>query len=319
MRVFVTGATGFAGSWLVDSLLADGDEVWAMTRKAAGHDAFFGRPNIHRVCADLLDTEAVTKGICDAKPDIIYHLAGQPYPGRSWDIPHETFSLNVSGVATVLDAAVEAGKPRVVVVTSADIYGKVRAQQLPLTEKSKPKPRHPYGVSKMAAGELVRVYAQRYDLPVVEARPFNHIGPRQSLGFVVPDFASQVVSIRLGVKEPHMMVGNLSAERDFTDVRDVVQAYRNVAEHGRPGKAYLICSGQPVSIQTILNILLEINGIDPRVEYDPARMRPSDVPVLYGSFARLREETRWSPQYHLRDTLKDVVIEWEAKILQDEA
>lgn len=315
MRVFVTGATGFAGSWLVDSLLADGDEVWAMTRKAAGHSAFFDRPNIHRVCANLLDTETVSEQICAARPDIIYHLAGQPYPGRSWQIPQETFALNVSGVATVLDAAVKANKPRVVVVTSADIYGKVRPKQLPLTEKSKPKPRHPYGISKMAAGALVHVYAQRYGLPVVEARPFNHIGTRQSLGFVVPDFASQIVGIRLGLKEPHMMVGNLSAERDFTDVRDVVRAYRAVAEHGRPGRAYLICSGQPVSIQTILNILLEMNNVSPQIEHDPARMRPSDVPILYGSSARLQQETGWSPQHPLRDTLQNVVVEWEKKLL----
>ncbi len=314
MRIFVTGGTGFVGSWLVDSLLADGHDVWVMTRSTAGHEAFFNRPRLHRVCADLLDVDAIKAGVAACRPDVIYHLAGQPYPFRSWDDPQGTLAVNAGGTASVLQAAVAVGRPRVVVVTSADMYGKVRAEQLPLTERSKPKPRHPYGISKVAAGELVRIYADRYDLPVVEARPFNHIGPRQRLGFVVTDFASQIVSIRLGLAKPHMMVGNLSAERDFTDVRDVVRAYRLLAEKGKPGNAYLVCSSQPVSIQTILNILLEINGIDPRVEYDPARMRPSDVPILYGSFAKLREQCGWQPDIHLRDTLRDVTAEWEARL-----
>jgi GDP-4-dehydro-6-deoxy-D-mannose reductase len=197
-----------------------------------------------------------------------------------------------------------------VVVTSADIYGVIRADDLPLTEATEPRPRHPYGVSKWAAGQLVRLYADRYGLPVVEARPFNHIGPRQAKGFVVPDFASQLAAIKLGKQPARMLVGNLSAERDFTDVRDVVRGYRALGESGEPGEAYIICTGTAVSIHWVLMTLLDIAGIDVSIEYDSARMRPSDTPCLYGDYAKLRHDTGWQPQIHLRQSLQDAFADW---------
>ena len=144
----------------------------------------------------------------------------------------------------------------------------------------------------MAAGQLVSVYRQRYGLPVVEARPFNHIGPRQAPGFVVPDFAGQLAAIRLGRQSPEMRVGNLESQRDFTDVRDVVRAYNLLAEGGEPGEAYLICSGQPVSIRTVLDELLALAGREVAVVIDPARMKPSDTPCIYGSYAKLHAQHR---------------------------
>lgn len=310
MRVFVTGATGFAGSHLVEQLLANGDEVWGLIHHATSHQAIPSAPNFRVVEGDLLDLKGVRGAIEACQPDVIYHLAGQAYPARSWNNPSLTLAINTGGTANILDAAVRVGGARVLVVTSADIYGKVRPNQLPLTERSHPKPRHPYGISKWAAGQLVRVYADRYELPVVEARPFNHIGPRQALGFVVPDFASQVTAIRLGLRERVLRVGNLSAQRDFTDVRDVVAAYQKLANCGKRGEAYLICSGQPVAIHTLLNILLEINEVEAEVEYDPERMRPSDVPLLYGSHTKITGDVGWKPQIHLRQSLGDVSAEW---------
>ena len=251
----------------------------------------------------------------DIRPDVIFHLAGQASPSRSWQIPASTFTVNTVGTINVLEAARQVGEPRVIIVSSADVYGVVKTSQLPLTERSKPKPRHPYGISKFAAGLLAPIYWQRYKLPVIEARPFNHVGPRQALGFVVPDFASQVARVKLGLTPTRLHVGNLDAQRDFTDVRDVARAYRLLAEKGRPGEEYLICSGQPVSIHYLLSTLVELAGITVDIEYDPKRMRPSDTPCLYGSFRKLHSDTGWQPQIHLRQALEDALNEWLEKLV----
>lgn len=314
MRVFITGATGFAGSHLVDQLLADGHDIVALVHGESGHQDLPDNPRVTAVPGNLLEPDTVKTAIGDARPDVIYHLAGQAYPALSWRRPALTLAINTGGTANVLDAAVAAGRPRVVVVTSAEIYGLVTDAALPLTEASPPEPRHPYGVSKLAAGQLVAVYAQRYGLPAVEARPFNHIGPRQALGFVVPDFASQLAAIKLGRQPAVMSVGNLDAQRDFSDVRDVAAAYLALAERGEPGQAYLICSGQPVSIHYLLSTLSELAGIDVEIVYDPERMRPSDVPCLYGSYGKLERQTGWRPRIHLRQSLADVLQEWIARL-----
>lgn len=313
MRVFITGATGFAGSHLVDHLLATGHAVFALVHKDTSHQALPEDGRVTAVPGDLLDGETLKTAVAAAAPDVIYHLAGQAYPALSWQKPAFTLAINTGGTANVLDAAVAYGRPRVVVVTSAEIYGQINAQMLPLTEATPPQPRHPYGVSKLAAGQLAAIYWQRYQLPVVEARPFNHIGPRQALGFVVPDFASQLAAIKLGRQPPVMSVGNLDAQRDFTDVRDVAAAYAALAERGRPGEAYFICSGQPVSIHYLLNTLAELAAVAVDIQYDPARMRPSDTPCLYGSYGKLERDTGWRPRIHLRQSLADALQEWIAK------
>lgn len=314
MRIFVTGATGFVGSHLVSNLLANGHDVWTLYHAATSQNESLEHERLHPIAGDLLDLQGLTATVAEAAPDVIYHLAGQAYPGKSWRNVARTIAINTGGTANLLEAAVAFGKPRTVVVTSAEIYGKIRPSQLPITHRSIPKPRHPYGVSKHAAGELVRLFAKRFDLPVVEARPFNHIGPNQALGFVVTDFASQIAKVKLGLSKPKMLVGNLSAERDFTDVRDVVQAYQLLAEKGESGEAYIICSGHAVSISTILNILLEINQVNVEVEYDPARMRPSDIPILFGSYEKIKNAVGWEPTIHLRQTLRDVSAEWLTRL-----
>ena len=314
MRIFITGATGFAGSHLLQQLLEAGHEIFALSHPATSHQGLPDHPAITPIMGDLLDLEGMKTAVAQAKPDVVYHLAGQAYPGRSWNNSARTLAINTGGTANVLEAAVNYGRPRVVIVTSAEIYGILAPEEMPITEDSRPQPRHPYGVSKWAAGEMVRVFWERYQLPVVEARPFNHIGPRQALGFVVPDFASQMAAIKLGQQDKKMMVGNLNAQRDFTDVRDVVGAYQLLAEKGKPGEAYLICSGQPVSIHYLLVALIELIGFDVHVDYDPARMRPSDTPCLYGSFAKIRRDTGWEPQIHLRDSLRDALNEWLEKL-----
>ncbi len=314
MRIFITGATGFAGSHLVEQVLADGHEVYALVHAATSHQPLPEHPRVHGVDGDLMDLASLTTAVARAAPDVIYHLAGQAYPGKSWQNAARTLAINTGGTANLLEAAVAYGRPRVVVVTSAEIYNVTAPDQMPLTESTPPHPRHPYGVSKAAAGQLIPVYHARYGLEVMEARPFNHIGPHQALGFVVPDFASQLAAIKLGQKEQKILVGNLKAERDITDVRDVARAYIALAENGRAGEAYIICSGQPISIHYLLNTLIEMTGTAVEVEYDPARMRPSDTPILYGSYAKIKAHTGWQPQVHLRRSLADALQEWEEKL-----
>ncbi len=317
MRIFITGATGFAGSHLVNQLVASGHQIIALVHPASSHQQLPDNHLITPIEGDLLNLESLKTAVAQAKPDIVYHLAGQAYPARSWEDPAFTLAVNTGGTANLLEAAVQYGRPRVVVVTSAEIYGLIHREDLPLTEATIPQPGHPYGISKWAAGKLVSVYWQRYQLPVVEARPFNHIGPHQALGFVVTDFASQLAKIKLGLKPATISVGNLSAQRDFTDVRDVVQAYIALAEKGHPGEAYIICSGEAVSIHTLLDTLVELAGVKVNVEYDPARMRPSDTPCLYGSYAKIQEHTGWQPQITLRQSLSDALDDWLERLKPD--
>ncbi|HZD11049.1 MAG TPA: GDP-mannose 4,6-dehydratase [Candidatus Binatia bacterium] len=310
MRILVTGATGFAGSHLVDELLGAGHEVFGLVYGADDPGEYPASASFHKLEGDLLDRASLDHAMQAARPDVIYHLAGWALTALSWEYPAKTISVNTAGTANLLQAAVEFGRPRVVAVTSAEIYGVVKPEQLPIDEESRPNPHHPYGLSKWAAGRLIPLYWRRYGLPVIEARPFNHIGPGQALGFVVPDFASQLAAIRLGQRLPRIAVGNLSAERDFTDVRDVVRAYQCLAEKGKAGETYIICSGQAVPIHYILNVLVEVAGVGLEIVYDPDRMRPSDTPVLYGSYDHIARDTGWKPQIHIRQSLVDAFEDW---------
>lgn len=314
MRVFVTGATGFAGSYLVDSLLSKNYEVTCLVHSSSSHQTVPNHPFCKAYNGDLLDLDGLKGAVLETRPDIIYHLAGMAATAGSWGHPALTLQINTIGTANILEAALAADRPRVVVVTSADIYGIIRPETLPISEQTPAQPRHPYGVSKWAASELVRLYWERYQLPVIEARPFNHIGPRQTRGFVVPDFASQLAAIKLGQQAPTMAVGNLSARRDFTDVQDMVRAYELIAQKGQAGQSYLICSGRAVSIQHILDTLLDLVGIDVTVTQDPLRMRPSDTPIIYGSYTRLQQDTGWEPQIPLRESLTHILTDWLDKL-----
>lgn len=292
MRALVTGAGGFVGKWLVEHLRGEGDEVVAVDRDV-----------------DVTDSGALRAVVLDARPRAVYHLAALSHVGRSWDDPSAVVQVNTLGTATVLDACSRcADLPTVLVVSSAEVYGQVAADRQPISEDEPLAPVTPYAGSK-AAAEMLAVQAHLgRGLPVIRVRPFNHVGPGQSDAFVVPALAARIVAAQQLGKST-MTVGNLSARRDLTDVRDIVRAYRLAVVHGQPGAVYNVCSGTSPSIDEVAQRLMALAGAKLRLEVDPALARPADVPVVRGDATRLRAATGWTPQFALEQTLADVLAE----------
>lgn len=293
MRALISGATGFVGPHLIRHLEAAGDLVTAVG---------------HQNGPDLLDSDAWSAKIAAEQPDVIYHLAGFSDVGASWKRPLETFRLNAEGTLSILEAARRQHVDRVVVVSSADVYGIASPATLPLTESAKLQPRSPYGSSKQAAEAIAQQYHRGWGLDVIVVRPFNHIGPGQSANFFAPAIASKIASAELA-GEGVVTHGDLSPERDFTDVRDVVRAYRLIATAGHSGATYNVCTGKAVAMSTILDALIAAATVPITTEPDPELVRPVDLPVLRGSFDALRNDTGWEPSIPLKDTLMDVLAD----------
>jgi len=266
---------------------------------------------------DLTNFTGLQSALKRARPDVVFHLGGIASPAQSWKNPSRTLAINAGGTANVLEAAQTTNRPKVIIVTSALLYGSLNENDLPIDEQTPPSPTHPYAVSKWTAGIMTQLYWKRYSLPVIEARPFNHIGPRQARGFVVPDFASQLAKISRGELAAVVKVGNIQAERDFTDVRDIVQAYRLLAASGEPGHSYLICSGKSISIQHILNSLITISGVNVEVVHDPDRYRPLEIPVIYGTSGKINRQTGWQPTIPLERSLTDAYLEWQERTVHE--
>jgi len=318
-RVFVTGVTGFAGSHLAESLLADSCEVFGLVHPSSGHLPYPDHENFTPVAGDLSDIDGLKAAFGEVEPEIVYHLGGIASPAQSWINPAMTLAINAGGTANILEAAQVTSRPKVIVVTSALLYGSLMDSDLPVNEETPPSPSHPYAVSKWTAGVLTKLYWKRYSLPVIEARPFNHIGPRQARGFVVPDFASQLAKIKSGKMDPVLKVGNLQAARDFTDVRDIVRAYRLLADTGIAGEPYLICSGAPISILHLVEKLIEISGVEVEIVKDPERYRSLETPVIYGSNAKINNDTGWLPIISLEKSLTDAYSEWSERYSSEQA
>ncbi len=287
----MTGAGGFVGRHLLDHLQSAGDLVSGTDHASGG--------------ADILDADAIMAEMRAAAPDVVYHLAGQADVAASWRQPARTFRVNAEGTLNVLAAAAEIDATRVIVVSSAEVYGLVDADAVPIDESAPLDPASPYAASK-AAAEMVCVQWANRGLGVVRARAFNHLGPGQSEHFVVAALAARLVRARRA-GETSVPVGNLGARRDFTDVRDVVRAYRLLATLATPGEAYNVCSGEAHSIAELARLLQE--RTDPGIELvpDPALQRPSDLPVLCGDPTLLHRTTGWRPEIPLARSLDDVV------------
>ena len=299
MRALVTGATGFVGRHLVAHLSAAGDEV-AISE------------------AEITEPQALKADFSGRRPDAVYHLAAQADIQASFEDPAATLRVNVEGTFNVLDAARRAGARRVVVVSSADVYGRVEPPRLPVSETAPLRPVTPYGASKAAAEMLCVQAGLGRGLDVVRARAFNHLGPGQGDRFVAAALASRVAANeRTGAEE--VRVGNLQARRDFTDVRDVVRAYRLLAEHGAGGEAYNVCSGMARDVLELAEALIARARHPMRLAADDELLRPVDVPEVRGDPSKLRVATGWCPQVPLERTLDDLLDYWRYQTAESEA
>ena len=308
--VLVTGASGFAGSHLLD-LLATTDARLVAWSHRGGHHKPKDAPGDWRA-VDVLDPRNVDRAIAAASPDVVYHLAGDAQSGGSWDRLGATFAVNVRGTHHLLAAiARRAPSARVVVTGSALVY---KPDDRPIAEESELKPASPYAVSKLAQETLAFRAAALDGVDLVVARPFNHVGPRQSPAFIAASVARQLAIIEAGRAEPQLRVGNLEAERDLTDVRDTVRAYHAMAERGRRGTAYNVCKGEGLLMRTLVQALVDRTRVPVEIVVDPARFRPVDVPRLVGANARLYAETGWSPTIPLDRTLDDLLDYWRHRV-----
>jgi GDP-4-dehydro-6-deoxy-D-mannose reductase len=305
MRILITGINGFVGPRLALHLLARGDSVSGtyldvrpafpeLPGLAPGMTPDLAQIELHE--ADLLDAPALARVIAAVDPEAVVNLAGLSHVGESWKRMGEYFRVNVLGTENLLKAA--AGR-RVVVASSAEVYGAVPPERQPIREEEPVDPRTPYALTKAASERLAYAYG------AVVVRAFNLVGPGQSPAFALPTFAAQLAAISRGEQEPVLKVGNLSARRDFVHVDDGAAALRLLAEKGEPGGTYNLASGTAFSISEALDRLKAVSGVDARIEIDPDRMRPADLPLLLGDSRRLRE-LGWRPERTVDQALADL-------------
>jgi len=316
MRVLITGITGFAGSHLADTCVARGAEVWGLAHTPAPHPhlAHLGE-RVHLSTADITDGPSVDAALADIAPDWIFHLAAQAHVPTAWQDPAATIATNVLGQLNVtLAMQRHVPEARLLVVSSSHIYGMVEEEDLPVDESTPFRPADPYAVSKVGQDMLALQYWQSHGLHIVRVRPFNHIGPRQAPDYVVARFAREIAKMEAGLIPPVLKVGNLSAKRDFTDVRDVANAYWLSLEKGQPGAVYVIGSGTARSIDEMLQIMLGLARLDIEVETDPALFRPGDLPVLQSDPRALQEQTGWHAAIPLEQTLEDTLNYWRDQV-----
>ena len=301
--VFITGANGFVGAHLTSALIASGARVHGCglgdTRPPAGLETWQG--------CDILDPAATEAAIAASKPDAVVHLAGQASAARSFEQPLETFRVNVTGTWHVLEAVrAVAPRARVLVVGSGEIYGP-QPEGSHVAEGAAIRPINPYALSKAAAEALALALAEEHGLDVIATRSFGHTGPGQDARFVVPAFAQQIAEIESGRAEPVLRVGNLNVTRDLTDVRDIARAYVALLERGTPGAVYNVGRGEGALLQSVAERLLAMARVPIRIEPDPARMRPADLPWLVCDPSRIARDIGWKAEIPLDQTLAEVV------------
>ncbi len=305
MDALIIGAGGFVGAYLIQELQSCGKSVGAT--KLPHESIRIGGCEVFDL--DLGNENAIRMLLSTHRPTQIYHLAAQSSVAVSWKDPQLTVDVNIKGVLHLLDAirSVEDYYPRILLVGSGEEYGYLREGACPISEDEALHPGNLYAVTKACQNMIGSVYARAYGMGIVMVRAFNHIGVGQSPLFVAADFALQIAEMEAGFRPPVMHVGNLAAKRDFSDVRDVVRAYVMLMEKGRSGETYNVGSGHAISIQELLDTLLEQSTTSVVVEQDPDRMRPSDVPIIEADITKLREDTGWTAEYSLEETLRTML------------
>lgn len=296
-KALITGSEGFVGKYLRAELEQNGYEV-------VGLDLFSG-PNT--LVVDLLNPEQVNEVLQKEKPDCIFHLAGQANVGKSWQIPQKTVEINVNAAINLMEAVHQfCPDAAVLLVGSSDQYGNLKEAGISVSEETPMKPMNPYAISKVAQEQMGKAYAKAYNLKICMTRSFNHGGAGQKPGFMIPDFASGIVRVERGEQDA-LLVGNLTSKRDFTHVKDVVRAYRLIAEKGKPGEVYNVGSGKTYSAREVLDKLVDLSDMTIHVRQDPSRMRPSDTPVICCDCEKLKKDTGWKSLLDIDDIVKDTM------------
>lgn len=307
-KAFIIGGAGFVGHYLIDHIQKNCTWSVAVT-KMPGQT--MEKKDIDIYDLDIMNQQSISELLKEVRPDYIFHLAAQSSVGLSWKNPGLTVDVNVRGCLNVLDAIRELDyKPRILLIGSGEEYGHVREDEVPIGEENVLRPGNIYAATKACQTMLGQIYARAYGMNIMMVRAFNHVGPEQAPIFVVSDFCKQVAEIEKGMREPVMKVGNLNARRDFSDVRDVMRSYVLLIEKGNPGEIYNVGSGKAISIQAVLDMILGLSDKDIRIEVDPARLRPVDVPIIEADIRKLVECTGWKAEIPLGQTIRETLDYW---------
>jgi GDP-4-dehydro-6-deoxy-D-mannose reductase len=312
MRALITGVGGFAGRHLLRHLQTEGDEIFGLGR---ANDVASLETPLELARADLADRAAVEAFVRQTRPDAVYHLAAQSSPSESLSDPWATISNNLLAQVNLFEALLAAElNPRVLVVGSSDEYGPVRPDEVPTSEDVPLRPTTPYALSKVGQDMMGYQYFAQHDLPVVRVRPFNHTGPGHDTRFVMPSFACQLAEIEAGLREPVLRVGNLNVARDFTDVRDVVRAYRLALLAGVPGDVYNLGRGRSIRISDTVDELVSMCRVPVQITVDPALLRAAEVPRQEADIRKFVALTGWEPRISWHTTLADTLEYWRTKV-----
>lgn len=311
-RALVIGAAGFVGGYLIKELKKSHDmEIFATKLPNSQWESTLAR--VYDL--DIMEKDDIVDLLFEIRPDYIFHLAAQSSVGVAWKHPGMTVDVNIKGSINVMDAIRELYyKPRILLIGSGEEYGHIEEGETPIRENNPLRPGNIYAATKVCQNMIGYIYSRAYDMELVLVRAFNHIGPGQAPLFVVSDFCKQVAEIERNLREPVMKVGNLAAQRDFTDVRDVVKAYIKLVQMGIPGETYNVGRGQAIAIKDLLQMIVERSTADIKVEIDPAKIRPVDVPVIEADTRKIYDLTGWKPEISLEQTISETLDYWRKQI-----
>jgi len=318
MKALITGIRGFVGGHLAKYLLDRNFEVAGLDSDDKDFDLDIDPEKIPIFKGDLRDEALVANALSQFKPDYVFHLAAQSSVRISFENPLETFSVNLMGTLVLLESISKLDFPvKTLVISSSEVYGRLKPDECPVAEDHPMRPINPYAVSKASVDLLARQYYAAYQMPVYIARAFSHSGPGQKTVAVLSDWAFQLSRIELNLAPPSLKVGNMKVQRDYTDVGDVVRAYFDIIEKGRPGTPYNVCSGQGYSLSQLLEKFILLIKTKIEVISDKSRQRPIDIPILIGSYERLKTDTGWEPEIPIERTLEALLSYWNAHLVEE--